>query len=99
MSSTKEKKSSLFGILDNCSTAIGKRYLRAKILQPLCDIADIKSFQECISELIQNIKLISDFDNILIKFRSVDTLLKLSFVTMEVMCMYERQLLGANCCS
>lgn len=51
---TKEKKCCLYGILNSCVTQIGKRMLRAKILQPYSDIKQIKIIQDCIKELIRN---------------------------------------------
>lgn len=52
LSDTDEKRSCLYGVLNNCVTAIGKRNLRAKILQPTCDIPTIESINQCIKELM-----------------------------------------------
>lgn len=45
--------SSLFNVLNHCVTSLGKRTLRARILEPMCDITNIKEIQNCIFELNQ----------------------------------------------
>ncbi|XP_044003959.1 mutS protein homolog 4-like [Aphidius gifuensis] len=48
------KKYSLFSSLDRCSTPMGRRLLRASILQPSCNINVIQTRQACIEELLSN---------------------------------------------
>lgn len=74
--------SSLFDILNYCVTAIGKRTLRARILEPLCDISLIKDYHECIDELnrIENVQVKPILLGLLKNFNHVDRLHKLAFV-------------------
>ncbi|XP_055320057.1 mutS protein homolog 4-like [Sitodiplosis mosellana] len=44
---------SLFDVLNYCVTSIGKRTLRARILEPMCDIPSIRQIHDCIEELNQ----------------------------------------------
>lgn len=44
----------LFGVLNNCSTLGGQRRLRALILQPSTDEAEINARLDCVQELIEN---------------------------------------------
>lgn len=44
---------SLFDVLNYCVTSIGKRTLRARILEPMCDIPSIRHIHDCIFELNQ----------------------------------------------
>lgn len=73
---------SLYDILDQCVTSIGKRTLRAKILEPSCDVPDIKMHQQCIAELNSRkyIDLKSLLAGILKQFNYVERLHKLTLV-------------------
>lgn len=81
-SSTKGNHASLYDFLNNCVTRIGKRSLRAKILEPSCDTADIHSIHECIAELnrCEFFELNVQLSNVLKNFYSVDRLHKLAIV-------------------
>lgn len=73
--------SSLFDILNYCVTAIGKRTLRARILEPHCDVAVIRSHHESIQELncVANIQMKPIISGLLKNFSHVDRLHKLAF--------------------
>lgn len=74
--------SSLYDILDQCVTSIGKRTLRAKILEPSCDVPHIKLHQQCIAELNAKkyIELKSLLAGLLKQFNYVERLHKLALV-------------------
>lgn len=63
-------------------TSFGKRTLRAKILEPTCDIPSIQKIHECIEELkgTGHIQLIPMLKTILKKFNGVERLHKLALV-------------------
>lgn len=73
---------SLYDILDHCVTSIGKRTLRAKILEPSCDVPHIKLHQQCIAELNarKHCELKSLLTGILKQFNYVERLHKLALV-------------------
>lgn len=73
---------SLYDILDHCVTSIGKRTLRAKILEPSCDVPYIRMHQQCIAELNSRkyIDLKSLLAGILKQFNYVERLHKLALV-------------------
>lgn len=67
--------------MNNCNTQIGKRTLRARILEPMCDIEEIKSVQSCIEELIdKDVQIIHALHTLLHLFNGVDRLSKLTLV-------------------
>ncbi|XP_020285016.1 mutS protein homolog 4-like [Pseudomyrmex gracilis] len=45
---------SLLGTMDRCVTPMGRRLLRASILQPSCDERSIADKQSCVAELVNN---------------------------------------------
>nr|XP_033342513.1 mutS protein homolog 4-like [Megalopta genalis] len=49
-----QRNLSLLGILDRCSTPMGRKLLRANILQPLCEERAIVNRQSSIAELVTN---------------------------------------------
>lgn len=73
---------SVYKILDYCTTSLGKRTLRARILEPMCDITSITDIHDCIDELNQpeNCQLKEDFKMVLTSFNNVDRLYKLAIV-------------------
>ncbi|KAJ6645464.1 MutS protein like 4 [Pseudolycoriella hygida] len=73
---TKEQRACLFGVLNSCVTSIGRRNLRALILQPSCDLKQITKTQECIKELFANQTLFLSLESTVAKFHSVDKLMK-----------------------
>lgn len=52
-----KREGSLLGILDNCSTAMGKRTIRRWMEQPLLDIERISKRQDAIAELLDDMTL------------------------------------------
>lgn len=78
----KTTHSSLYDILDQCVTSIGKRTLRAKILEPSCDVPHIQLHQRCITELNsdEHTELKSLLAGILRQFNYVERLHKLALV-------------------
>lgn len=74
---------SLYNLLDYCVTSLGKRTLRARILEPMCDIPSIKEIQNCICELNQNehIELVPHLISTLRSFNNVERLHKLALCT------------------
>lgn len=78
----KRVQMSLYDVLDRCVTSIGKRTLRAKILEPSCDVPYIKMHQQCIAELNakQHVELKGVLAGILKQFNYVERLHKLTLV-------------------
>lgn len=81
---TKEERACLFGVLNSCVTSIGKRNLRAQILQPSCELKQILKTQECIKELFANQELFIALEGTLSKFHSVDKLMKFAVLNTGV---------------
>lgn len=78
----KSKFPSLYSVLDHCVTSFGKRTLRARILEPMCDIPSITATHDCIAELNQQES--AEFGpvlrNVLRNFNNVERLYKLAMV-------------------
>lgn len=81
LSVTTEKKTCLYSFMDHCMTRIGKRSLRARILEPFADLQMIKQCHEAIKELLDKDNYLCTMRMILKKFYQVDRLMKLSLVT------------------
>lgn len=60
-----EKKGTLLYVLDQTKTAMGKRFMRHSIEQPLCNIDEIKKRQKSIEELIKNYDVLSQLTHLL----------------------------------
>lgn len=54
VSQSKHTIVSLLGTMDRCLTPMGRRLLRASILQPSCDERLILDRQSCVAELVAN---------------------------------------------
>lgn len=54
VSQSKHSIVSLLGTMDRCLTPMGRRLLRASILQPSCDERLILNRQSCVAELVDN---------------------------------------------
>ncbi|RZC37285.1 mutS protein -like 4-like [Asbolus verrucosus] len=67
--------SSLFGVLNYCSTKIGARLLRSTILQPPCLPAIIEQTTRCVTELIKHPQMLLSIQVILQKISNIDQLL------------------------
>lgn len=73
-------------MLDYCVTSLGKRTLRSKILEPMCDVPSIKEIQDCIRELNDNdrVELAPNLIASLRNFNNIERLYKLTmFVPKE----------------
>lgn len=81
---TKEERACLFGVLNSCVTSIGKRNLRAQILQPSCELKQIIKTQECIKELFGHQELFVSLEETVAKFQSVDKLMKFAILNTGV---------------
>lgn len=62
---TREKKNSLFGVLDRTKTAMGKRLLRKWLVRPLLNNESIELRWQAVEELKDNHPLRSDLGNLL----------------------------------
>lgn len=69
---TKNKRNSLFDVLDHTSTNIGKRTLRKWIEKPLIEEADINFRLDLIDELISKFELREDLKEILSKIYDIE---------------------------
>lgn len=81
-STVKGKYPSLYDVMNHCVTSLGKRTLRARILEPMCDIPSINEVHDCIAELRQDdyIELAAVLSNVLRNFNNVERLHKLVLV-------------------
>lgn len=75
---------SLFKILNTCVTKMGRDSLRAMILEPMSDLAQITDRQNCIGELINRQSLLHNIKVELNKFQEVHKLMKLPYVMSSV---------------
>ncbi|XP_076634761.1 mutS protein homolog 4 [Colletes latitarsis] len=73
-----QRNVSLLGILDNCSTPMGRKLLRANILQPPCEERLILERQSCIAELVANRSMQALLQPIVRRLYGADRLLALS---------------------
>lgn len=81
LSPTNEKRTCLYSFMDHCMTRIGKRSLRARILEPFADHQMINQCHVAISELLEKENYQCTLRMVLKKFYQVDRLMKLSLVT------------------
>lgn len=79
-----DRRTCLMGILDKCCTAVGRRHLRVRILQPNCDLLAITSIHECILELKEKPELLADLNGILEEFHSVDQINRIAYIIRQV---------------
>lgn len=61
----KEKRGSLFGVLDKTKTAMGARMLRSFVEHPLVDVKKISMRQSAIAELVSNFVLREEISHLL----------------------------------
>ncbi len=69
-----KKEGSLLGILDYCSTAMGKRTLRSWLEKPLKDIDVINKRLDAVDELNHNVQIRMDCHNLLQKINDLERL-------------------------
>lgn len=79
-----ERRTCLMGVLDQCCTAVGRRHLRVRILQPHCDLSVITAIHECIYALKINPELLTKLHVILEEFHSVDQLNRIAYIIRRV---------------
>lgn len=77
---SQERRTCLYGVLNTCTTRIGQRNLRAKVLQPSCDMTLIRTMHECVTELTDKERQIADLQQLLVPFLSVDRLARIAYV-------------------
>ncbi|XP_031835707.2 mutS protein homolog 4 isoform X2 [Nomia melanderi] len=75
-----QRNVSLLGVLDRCSTPMGRKLLRANILQPSCEECVIVDRQTAIAELVSNRALRTLLQPILRRLYGADRLAALSVV-------------------
>lgn len=85
---SKVRQTCLFGLLNNCSTTVGRRQIRAKILQPNLELTVIQAYQECIAELEAKPMLLNAMNEALQQFHSVDRLSQLAYRVRKVYYMF-----------
>ncbi|KAG0239065.1 MutS protein msh4 [Mortierella sp. GBA43] len=81
--STRDDKETLFGVLNQTLTPMGRRLLRSNILQPLTDERTINTRLDCVQELTQSeetfyalktsLKAFNDVDHLITSFIQVPT--------------------------
>ncbi|XP_014474027.1 PREDICTED: mutS protein homolog 4-like [Dinoponera quadriceps] len=69
---------SLLGTMDRCLTPMGRRLLRASILQPPCDERLIAERQSCVAELVANRSLCASLQPVVQRLFGTDRLLTLA---------------------
>lgn len=82
--SSKKEAVSLLKIMNSCVTKMGSNTLRAMILEPMSDIAQIIDRQNCIEELIEGTNVLHNIKVALNKFQEVHKLMKLPYVMTAV---------------
>ncbi|KAL0130729.1 hypothetical protein PUN28_002386 [Cardiocondyla obscurior] len=75
---------SLLGTMNRCLTPMGRRLLRASILQPLCDQSLIADRQSCVAELITNQSLFISLQPVVQRLFGTDRLLALAIKPLHV---------------
>ncbi|XP_029169725.1 mutS protein homolog 4-like [Nylanderia fulva] len=84
VSQSKHTIVSLLGTMDRCLTPMGRRLLRASILQPSCDERLILNRQSCVAELVANRSLFSSLQPVVQRLFGTDRLLTLAFKPLYV---------------
>ncbi|KAI5720697.1 hypothetical protein M8J77_010482 [Diaphorina citri] len=74
-----KSKCNLYGVLNHCVTMGGQRKLRSTILQPSCNSRVIKQRLDCVSELIENPRILCEIQTSLKKFSDIERLLSLCY--------------------
>lgn len=76
---TGQKRTSLYGVLNACVTHIGQRAMRARILQPTCDVARITEMHGCVEEFRGKEPLLLELRRLLGRFVTVDRLIRIAY--------------------
>nr|XP_012233135.1 PREDICTED: mutS protein homolog 4-like [Linepithema humile] len=84
VSQSKHSIVSLLGTMDRCLTPMGRRLLRASILQPSCDERLIVNRQSCVAELVDNRSLCISLQPVIQRLFGTDRLLTLAIKPVHV---------------
>ncbi|XP_050453285.1 mutS protein homolog 4-like [Cataglyphis hispanica] len=84
VSQSKHTIVSLLGTMDRCLTPMGRRLLRASILQPGCDERLIQDRQSCVAELVANRSLCTSLQPVVQRLFGTDRLLTLAIKPLHV---------------
>lgn len=74
-----QRRTCLYGVLNQCVTHIGQRTLRARILQPSCDAAQIGALHECVEECRHKESALVALRRLLGGFVNVDRLVRIAY--------------------
>ncbi|XP_018342964.1 PREDICTED: mutS protein homolog 4-like [Trachymyrmex septentrionalis] len=84
VSQSKQPIVSLLGTMNRCLTPMGRRLLRASILQPSCDECLIAYRQSCVAELVANHSLCISLQPVVQRLFGTDRLLMLAIKPLHV---------------
>ncbi|XP_018401348.1 PREDICTED: mutS protein homolog 4-like [Cyphomyrmex costatus] len=84
VSQSKQTIVSLLGTMNRCLTPMGRRLLRASILQPSCDERLIADRQSCVAELVANHSLCTSLQPVVQRLFGTDRLLTLAIKPLHV---------------
>ncbi|EGI61704.1 MutS protein-like protein 4 [Acromyrmex echinatior] len=84
VSQSKQSIVSLLGTMNRCLTPMGRRLLRASILQPSCDECLIAYRQSCVAELVANYSLCTSLQPVVQRLFGTDRLLMLAIKPLHV---------------
>ncbi|KAM0733913.1 MutS protein-like protein 4 [Formica fusca] len=84
VSQSKHTIVSLLGTMDRCLTPMGRRLLRASILQPGCDERLILDRQSCVAEMVANHSLCTSLQPVVQRLFGTDRLLTLAIKPLHV---------------
>ncbi|XP_025269482.1 mutS protein homolog 4-like [Camponotus floridanus] len=84
VSQSKHTIVSLLGTMDRCLTPMGRRLLRASILQPSCDERLILDRQSCVAELVADRSLCTSLQPVVQRLFGTDRLLTLAIKPLHV---------------
>ncbi|KYN19241.1 MutS protein like protein 4 [Trachymyrmex cornetzi] len=84
VSQSKQSIVSLLGTMNRCLTPMGRRLLRASILQPSCDECLIAYRQSCVAELVANHSLCTSLQPVVQRLFGTDRLLMLAIKPLHV---------------
>ncbi|XP_011877521.1 PREDICTED: mutS protein homolog 4-like isoform X1 [Vollenhovia emeryi] len=84
VSQSKQSVVSLLGTMNRCLTPMGRRLLRASILQPPCNERLIADRQSCVAELVANHSLCTSLQPVVQRLFGTDRLLALAIKPLHV---------------
>lgn len=74
-----QRRTCLYGVLNQCVTHIGQRNLRARILQPSCDASQIDALHDCVEECRHKESALDAMQRLLARFVTVDRLIRIAY--------------------